>query len=323
MIDGFARDGHADLVAQFTRTFPLRVIAHIIGVPIEDYETFKRWSLDVIGFADDPPRGFEAAGKLVDYLRPIVESRRAERARRPDEHAGARRGRRRSASATRRSSASCGCCCRRDRTRRIASSAARCSALLTHPEQLDEVRADRSMIAGGDRRDAALGSAGAVRGARNDGADDARRRRAAGRGAAADGAGLGESRRAPLRSIPTASTSTAASTSTWPSASAATSASGSHLARLEATTALNAIFDRLPNLRLDPIAGVGHRRAWRSGRRTGCRCGSTRERVTLRRALTPALSQGEREQNVGRGMERRRCPSIRRCCTRRRTAWRG
>ncbi len=76
MLDAFVADGHADLVAQFTRTFPLRVIAHIIGVPIEDYETFKRWSLDVIGFADDPAKGFEAAGKLVDHLRPIVDSRK-------------------------------------------------------------------------------------------------------------------------------------------------------------------------------------------------------------------------------------------------------
>ncbi|HVN85862.1 MAG TPA: cytochrome P450, partial [Candidatus Binatia bacterium] len=79
MIDRFAADGRADLVSQFTRTFPLRVIAHIIGVPIEDYETFKRWSLDLIGFADDPPKGFEAAGKLVEYLRPIVEHRKTER----------------------------------------------------------------------------------------------------------------------------------------------------------------------------------------------------------------------------------------------------
>src|SRR5262249_51060327 len=78
MIDAFVRDGHADLVTQFTRTFPLRVIAHIIGVPIEDYETFKRWSLDLIGFADDPAKGFEAAAKLVEYLRPIVDSHRVE-----------------------------------------------------------------------------------------------------------------------------------------------------------------------------------------------------------------------------------------------------
>jgi cytochrome P450 len=78
MIDGFARDGHADLVARFTRTFPLRVIAHVIGVPIEDYETFKRWSLDLIGFPDDPAKGFEASQKLVEHLRPIVESRKSE-----------------------------------------------------------------------------------------------------------------------------------------------------------------------------------------------------------------------------------------------------
>ncbi|HUI25596.1 MAG TPA: cytochrome P450 [Candidatus Kryptonia bacterium] len=78
MIDGFARDGRADLVSQFTRTFPLRVIAHLIGVPIEDYGTFKRWSLDLIGFADDPPKGFEAAGTLVEYLKPIVAARKAE-----------------------------------------------------------------------------------------------------------------------------------------------------------------------------------------------------------------------------------------------------
>jgi cytochrome P450 len=81
LIDGFVGDGRADLVSQFAHTLPLRVIAHIIGVPIEEYETFQRWSLDIIGFADDPPRGLEAAAKLVEYLRPIVERRKAE----PDE----------------------------------------------------------------------------------------------------------------------------------------------------------------------------------------------------------------------------------------------
>lgn len=76
MIDRFVAGGRADLVAQFTRTFPLRVIAHVIGVPIEDYETFKRWSLDVISLGADPARAFASAAKLVDYLRPIVEQRR-------------------------------------------------------------------------------------------------------------------------------------------------------------------------------------------------------------------------------------------------------
>ncbi len=250
MIDAFARDGHADLVAQFTRTFPLRVIAHIIGVPIADYETFKRWSLEVIGFADDPPRGFEAAGKLVDYLRPIVESRRAERRgdlmstlvhaevddhRLSDEEiysflrlllpAGS------------------------DTTYRLIGNAL--FGLLTHTDQLDDVRNDRSKIAAaieetlrweapvqlasrettapttvagvelpeGAQLLTALGSANRDerRFADPDRFDIHRK--------SDEHLAFGFGRHFCL---------------------------GSHLARLEATTALNAIFDRLPNLRLDP-----------------------------------------------------------------------
>ena len=78
LIDGFARDGRADLVSQFTFTFPMQVMAHIIGVPIEDYEEFHRWALDLISVGDDPPRGFAAAQAIVDHLRPILERRRAE-----------------------------------------------------------------------------------------------------------------------------------------------------------------------------------------------------------------------------------------------------
>ena len=255
MIDGFAGDGHADLVAQFTRTFPLRVIAHVIGVPIEDYETFKRWSLDVIGFADDPARGFESAEKLVNYLRPIVESRRAEphgdlmstlvHAEVEGQHlsddeiygflklllpAGS------------------------DTTYRLIGSAL--FALLTHPEQLDQALADRSEIAAlldetlrweapvqyasrettapvtlggvdlpaGTQLLTALGSANRDerRFAEPDRFDMHRR--------IDEHVAFGFGRHFCL---------------------------GSHLARLEATTALNAIFDRLPNLRLDRSVECG------------------------------------------------------------------
>jgi cytochrome P450 len=77
LIDDFVTDGRADLVEQFAKTFPLRVIAHIIGVPIQDYEAFQSWSLALIGFASDPPAGFAAAESLVTFLTPIVENRRA------------------------------------------------------------------------------------------------------------------------------------------------------------------------------------------------------------------------------------------------------
>ena len=78
LIDQFARDGGADLVSQFTFTYPLRIIAHMIGVPIADFEAFHHWAQDLVAVADDPAKGFAAAHSIVDYLRPIVERRRAE-----------------------------------------------------------------------------------------------------------------------------------------------------------------------------------------------------------------------------------------------------
>lgn len=77
LIDQFAADGSAELVSQFTSTIPIRVIAYVIGIPIEDYKTFHRWGLDIIGFTDDPPRGFAAAQNLVEFLRPLLAQRRA------------------------------------------------------------------------------------------------------------------------------------------------------------------------------------------------------------------------------------------------------
>jgi cytochrome P450 len=78
LIEEMLPKGRADLVAEFAFQIPIKVIAHVIGVPMEDYKTFHHWGLDIIGFVDDPPRGFAAAEKLVDFLRPLLEARRAE-----------------------------------------------------------------------------------------------------------------------------------------------------------------------------------------------------------------------------------------------------
>lgn len=78
LIDQFAADGNADLVRQFTFTFPLRVISTIIGIPIEDYESFHRMALDLISVGDDPPRGLAAAQSLLEYLQPILDRLRQE-----------------------------------------------------------------------------------------------------------------------------------------------------------------------------------------------------------------------------------------------------
>lgn len=78
LIDGFAGTGAADLVQQFTFTFPMEVMANIIGVPVDDYHAFHRMALDLISVGDDPARGFQAAQELVTYLTPLMAQRKAE-----------------------------------------------------------------------------------------------------------------------------------------------------------------------------------------------------------------------------------------------------
>ncbi|HSP98251.1 MAG TPA: cytochrome P450 [Candidatus Dormibacteraeota bacterium] len=78
LIDDFAGAGAADLVQQFTFTFPMEVMANIIGVPVDDYHAFHRMALDLISVGDDPARGFQAAQDLVAYLSPLMAERKAE-----------------------------------------------------------------------------------------------------------------------------------------------------------------------------------------------------------------------------------------------------
>ena len=78
LIDGFVGDGRADLVKQFTFVFPMRVIAHIIGVPIDDYAQFHHMALDLISMGDDPARAFAASQALVEYLTPLLAARKVE-----------------------------------------------------------------------------------------------------------------------------------------------------------------------------------------------------------------------------------------------------
>ena len=83
LIDQFERDGHVDLRDQFTKKFPLDVIMYMIGLPLEDHETFRRWvDLGIefqANFAGDPEverRGLEAQAQFADYLTPIIADRR-------------------------------------------------------------------------------------------------------------------------------------------------------------------------------------------------------------------------------------------------------
>ncbi|HEX9765238.1 MAG TPA: cytochrome P450 [Nitriliruptorales bacterium] len=76
LIDGFVERGSADLVAEFNFHFPARVIAGILGLPDDDLPRFHRWAVSIIAYAARKDAGLAAAAELREYLAPFVAARR-------------------------------------------------------------------------------------------------------------------------------------------------------------------------------------------------------------------------------------------------------
>jgi cytochrome P450 len=77
IVDRFADQSHADLVAQFNFHFPALVIARVLGLPEEDIATFQRWAVAIIAYAARPDDGVAASHAVREYLAPSVAERRA------------------------------------------------------------------------------------------------------------------------------------------------------------------------------------------------------------------------------------------------------
>ncbi|MDX6285146.1 MAG: hypothetical protein QOG53_631 [Frankiales bacterium] len=252
LLDDVVADGKADLVRSLTFPFPVRVIARILGLPEGDWPKFQRWSIELISVSVNWDRAFAASTALKEYFTGIVADKRENPGddlisqlvtAEVDGHvltdeeifAFLRLLLPAGAETTYRSSGNL------------------LYGLLTHPDQLDAVRNDRSLIPQAfeeglrweppllfimrtAKEDVQLGDVLVPAGA-------------------GIGVALGAANRDPARH-PDPDTFNIFRD---PKQHVAFGAGphlclGQHLARMETRIALECVFDRLPNLRLDPDA---------------------------------------------------------------------
>ncbi|MCU0261829.1 MAG: cytochrome P450 [Ilumatobacteraceae bacterium] len=76
LVDGFVHTGRADAAADYAQQIPVRVIAHLLGVPPEESDTFTGWVRDVLEFAYDEERRRHGVVAIANYLTAQIEDRK-------------------------------------------------------------------------------------------------------------------------------------------------------------------------------------------------------------------------------------------------------
>lgn len=144
-VDAFAGEGRGELVSQLFFPFPVNVIAGLLGLPREDLPQFHRWTVELISVSIDMAKALRASKSLEDYLLDFVHERRERPGRdmisvlAQAEHDGQRL-----------TDAEIISFCRlllpagAETTYRSSSNLF--FGLLTHPDQLDALRTDRSLL---------------------------------------------------------------------------------------------------------------------------------------------------------------------------------
>jgi cytochrome P450 len=76
LLDAIAPGGQSDLARDITSKYPVQVICGLVGVPLEDSAQFHRWAELINTGPLHPERGHAASQAMREYLAPIVEDRR-------------------------------------------------------------------------------------------------------------------------------------------------------------------------------------------------------------------------------------------------------
>lgn len=76
LIDSFIATGSADAAADYAQQIPVRVIAHILGVPESMSDTFTGWVRDILEFAYDQERRVRGMTGVINFFQDALANRR-------------------------------------------------------------------------------------------------------------------------------------------------------------------------------------------------------------------------------------------------------
>ena len=77
LADEIAPLGETDLMATFAKTYPLRVITRLLGIPRHDEDAMTLWAKDMLNILGNPEGAAKANAEFTEYVAPLVEARRA------------------------------------------------------------------------------------------------------------------------------------------------------------------------------------------------------------------------------------------------------
>ncbi|HXZ85302.1 MAG TPA: cytochrome P450 [Myxococcota bacterium] len=256
LIDRFAPRGRAELVRELTFPFPVEVIAGMMGVPDALRERFARLAVEIISVSFDPPTALRARQGMQELLAPLLEERRSRpRGDLISVLAHAEIGGEKLSDEL--IFSFCRLLAPAGAETTYRSSSNLLFGLLSHPEQLEALRRDRQLmrqaIEEGLRWEAPL--TGIMRTCSAD-------TEVCGVRLAADtvvAVGLGAANHDERRwDDPERFDIFRPQRQHIAFAAGPHTCLGMHLARMETRVVLDALLDRLPNLRLDPAAGDVH-----------------------------------------------------------------
>jgi cytochrome P450 len=78
LVDRIEARGSADLVTEFTRVYPFRIILRMLGLPARDEADVQRWALGILDIQQHYAEALRCAEEFTAYVKPILDERRVD-----------------------------------------------------------------------------------------------------------------------------------------------------------------------------------------------------------------------------------------------------